>query len=97
MERHYAPKTPARLVPTHTLDQEIAKLGVKVAVLAFSRPDERVEYWLRMPREPQGYARRLYAALRELDEAQCGSILIEAPPEAPEWAGVRDRLLRATT
>jgi L-threonylcarbamoyladenylate synthase len=97
LERHYAPKTPARLVPPHELDREIARLRDKVAVLAFSRPDERVEYWLRMPREPLGYAQRLYAALRELDGAGCESILIEAPPETPEWAGVRDRLLRATT
>jgi len=96
LERHYAPRTPARLVPTHELDREIARLGDKVAVLAFSRPDERVEYWLRMPREPLGYAQRLYAALRELDEAGCERILVEAPPEAPEWAGVRDRLVRAT-
>ena len=94
--RHYAPKTPARLVPTHQLDQEIAKLADKVAVLAFSRPDERVDYWLRMPREPAAYAQKLYAALRELDEAQCESILIEAPPQAEEWAGVLDRLKRAT-
>jgi L-threonylcarbamoyladenylate synthase len=97
LERHYAPKTPARLVPPHELDREIARLRDKVAVLAFSRPDERVDYWLRMPREPLGYAQRLYAALRELDGAQCESILIEAPPETPEWAGVRDRLVRATT
>jgi len=97
LERHYAPKTPARLVPPHELDREIARLREHVAVLAFSRPDERVEYWLRMPREPLGYAQRLYAALRELDGAGCESILIEAPPEAPEWAGVRDRLMRATT
>jgi L-threonylcarbamoyladenylate synthase len=96
LERHYAPKTPARLVPTHELDQEIARLKDKVAVLAFSRPDERVDYWLRMPREPQAYAQKLYAALRELDSARCESILIEAPPEAPAWAGVRDRLERAT-
>ncbi len=95
-ERHYAPRTPARLVPTHALDQEIAKLGSKVAVLAFSRPDERVDYWLRMAKEPQAYAQKLYAALRELDSARCEMILIEAPPEAPEWAGVRDRLERAT-
>jgi L-threonylcarbamoyladenylate synthase len=44
-----------------------------------------------------GYAQRLYAALRELDGAGCESILIEAPPETPEWAGVRDRLVRATS
>ncbi len=96
LERHYAPKTPARLVPTHELDQEIAGLKDKVAVLAFSRPDERVDFWLRMPREPKAYAQKLYAALRELDSARCEMILIEAPPEAPEWAGVRDRLMRAT-
>jgi L-threonylcarbamoyladenylate synthase len=97
LERHYAPRTPARLVPTHELDREIARLQDKVAVLAFSRPDERVDYWLRMPREPQAYAQKLYAALRELDGAHCESILIEAPPETAAWAGVRDRLLRATS
>lgn len=95
LERHYAPRTPARLVPPHELDREIARLGARVAVLAFSRPDERVDYWLRMPREPLGYAQRLYAALRELDGAGCEAILVEAPPETPEWAGVRDRLERA--
>jgi len=97
LERHYAPRTPAKLVPTHELDPQIARLRDKVAVLAFSRPDERVDYWLRMPREPVAYAQKLYAALRELDSAGCEMILIEAPPEAPEWAGVRDRLVRATT
>lgn len=95
LERHYAPSTPAKLVPTHLLDKEIARLGEKVAVLAFSRPDERVDYWIRMPREPVGYAQRLYAALRELDGAGCEQILVEAPPEAAEWDAVRDRLRRA--
>ncbi|HEX9397080.1 MAG TPA: L-threonylcarbamoyladenylate synthase, partial [Burkholderiales bacterium] len=71
LERHYAPRTPARLVPTHELDREIERLGDKVAVLAFSRPDERVDYWLRMPRDAQAYARKLYAALRELDSTGC--------------------------
>jgi L-threonylcarbamoyladenylate synthase len=95
LERHYAPHTPARLVPSYDLDKEIARLEEKVAVLAFSRPDERVDYWLRMPRDPHAYAQRLYAALRELDTAGCDEILIEAPPEAPEWAAVGDRLKRA--
>ena len=95
LERHYSPHTPARMVPTHALDKEITRLKDKVAVLAFSRPDERVDYWLRMPREPQGYAQRLYAALREVDGAGCELILVEAPPETAEWAAVRDRLVRA--
>jgi L-threonylcarbamoyladenylate synthase len=94
--RHYAPRTPARLVAPHELDREIARLGRKTAVLAFSRPDERVEAWIRMPRGPAGYAKRLYAALRELDGAGCDRILIESPPESAEWQAVRDRLARAT-
>jgi L-threonylcarbamoyladenylate synthase len=94
LERHYAPRTPARMVPAHALDKEISK-GKSVAVLAFSRPDERVDFWLRMPREPQAYARRLYAALRELDSAECEQILVEAPPGGDEWDAVRDRLKRA--
>jgi L-threonylcarbamoyladenylate synthase len=103
LERHYAPRTPARLVAPHALDAEIAKHGARtgrgdarIAVLAFSRPDERVDYWLRMPRESTAYAQRLYSALRELDQANCESILIESPPEEPAWQAVRDRLLRAT-
>ena len=95
LERHYAPHTPARLVPTHELDREIEKLKEKVAVLAFSRPDERVDFWLRMPRDAQAYAKRLYAALRELDSAGCEAILVETPPDRPEWAAVLDRLRRA--
>jgi L-threonylcarbamoyladenylate synthase len=95
LERHYAPRTPARMVPSHGLDKAITELKARVAVLAFSRPDERVDYWLRMPREPQAYAQRLYAALRELDTAGCERILVEAPPDSPEWTAVRDRLGRA--
>ena len=95
LERHYAPRTPARLIPTHELDRQIALRKDRVAVLAFSRPDERVDYWLRMPRDPAAYAQRLYAALRELDSAGCEAILVEAPPQAAEWAAVLDRLRRA--
>jgi L-threonylcarbamoyladenylate synthase len=96
MEKHYAPKTPARLVQTHDLDNEIARLKTSAAVLAFSRPDERVDFWLRMPRDPAAYAQKLYAALRELDGADRQTILIEAPPAEPAWEAVLDRLRKAT-
>ena len=96
MEKHYAPRTPARLVPTHDLDKEITRLKTSAAVLAFSRPDERVDFWLRMPRDPTAYAQKLYAALRELDGAGCDAILIETPPAEPAWEAVLDRLRKAT-
>jgi len=95
LERHYAPRTPARLVATHDLDREIAAHKDKVAVLAFSKPDERVDFWLRMPRDAHAYAHKLYGALRELDSAGCEAILIEAPPSDHEWSAVMDRLRRA--
>jgi L-threonylcarbamoyladenylate synthase len=95
LERHYAPVTPLRLVASHALDAEIARSGARVAVLAFSRPDARVDRWLRMPRDPAAYAHRLYAALREMDAAGCGQILVEQPPDDPAWTAVRDRLGRA--
>jgi len=97
LERHYAPRTPTRLAAAHALDAQIAQLGARVAVLAFSRPDERVMRWIRMPRDPAAYARRLYGALRELDAAACEMILIETPPDAPEWIAVLDRLRRAAS
>ena len=92
---HYAPRTPARLVSAEGLKIEIARLGAEAAVLAFSAPDDRVDYWMRMPGDPAAYAQQLYAALRELDATGCSMMLIEAPPSTPEWQAVLDRLQRA--
>ena len=93
---HYAPKTPARLLAREALEAEIARSGNRLAVLAFSPPDQRIDFWLRMPLEPDAYAQRLYSALRELDGAGCEEILVEAPPLSPGWQAVLDRLRRAT-
>ena len=92
---HYAPRTPARLVSSEALEAEIARLGPTAGVLAFSGPDDRVDFWLRMPRDPAAYAQRLYAALRELDSTGCAMLLVESPPAVAEWQAVLDRLRRA--
>ena len=92
---HYAPRTPARLVSSEALEAEIARLGPTAGVLAFSAPDDRVDFWLRMPRDPAAYAQRLYAALRELDSTGCAMLLVESPPAVAEWQAVLDRLRRA--
>ncbi|HSV81382.1 MAG TPA: Sua5 family C-terminal domain-containing protein, partial [Ramlibacter sp.] len=49
----------------------------------------------RMPDDPAETARQLFAVLREFDAAGVKLIWVEAPPDAPEWDGVRDRLRRA--
>ena len=92
---HYAPRTPARLVGGEALEAEIARLGEAAAVLAFSAPDERVDFWLRMPKDPAAYAQKLYSALRELDGTGSKMLLIETPPDSPAWRAVLDRLRRA--
>jgi L-threonylcarbamoyladenylate synthase len=48
-----------------------------------------------MPREAAAYAERLYETLHELDGKGYDWIAIELPPDTPEWAGVRDRIIRA--
>ena len=49
----------------------------------------------KMPGDARGYARDLYRILHKLDNDSYEWIWIELPPDEVEWAGVRDRLLRA--
>jgi len=51
---------------------------------------------LQMSQSSEEYARRLYSALREADQSGADAILIQMPPDQPQWAAVRDRLIRAT-
>lgn len=49
-----------------------------------------------MPHDAMGYARALYAELHASDTPGLGAIVVEAPPDNPEWTGVADRLRRAS-
>ncbi|HEX5632329.1 MAG TPA: L-threonylcarbamoyladenylate synthase, partial [Gemmatimonadales bacterium] len=92
--RHYAPRGVLELVPAAALQERIAVTEEPgVGILArtahvLPRPGDRL---LRMPATPRLYARRLYAALHELDAAACPRILCEAVPDDAAWEGVRDR------
>jgi L-threonylcarbamoyladenylate synthase len=50
-----------------------------------------------MPQEAAACAHELFAQLRRFDEQGASQIWVEAPPAAPAWDGVRDRLMRAAT
>jgi L-threonylcarbamoyladenylate synthase len=98
---HYAPRTPASLLPPDALRAELAQLVARdedVAVLArvLARPADFEGVWIAAPRDAAGYAHDLYAHLRTLDAAGADAILVEAVPEDPAWLAVRDRLSRAT-
>ena len=48
-----------------------------------------------IPHDAEAFARAIYAELHRCDEAGAELIIVEAPPELPEWSGIADRLKRA--
>jgi L-threonylcarbamoyladenylate synthase len=50
-----------------------------------------------MPASANDCAHQLFAQLRDFDRQGVSHIWVEAPPQTPEWDGVRDRLTRAAT
>ena len=48
-----------------------------------------------IPHDAEAFARAIYAELHRCDEAGAEVIVVEAPPDLPEWAGIADRLRRA--
>lgn len=51
---------------------------------------------LKMPDDPKSFAAKLYANLHTADAEGWDWIGIRKPPDTPEWAGILDRLRRAT-
>ena len=95
-KRHYAPAALVRLTPASSLPFAVADLPRPVGALLRSDvalPETVIT--LRLPADPTGYARDLYAALRELEDRGCTSICIESVPSTSEWDAIRDRLARA--
>ena len=97
LESHYAPRTPVTMLDGAALTAALARLhakGVKVAVIAHAlpglAPGQRI-----LPADPAGYAYGLYAALRDMDQTGSDLILVQTPPQDPQWLGVNDRLRRS--
>jgi L-threonylcarbamoyladenylate synthase len=103
LPKHYSPK--ARLLVLAWRDEadlkvQLARLGVvpeRVWVLAHSQVPLGGGFGAVsvIPHDAEAYARALYAELHRCDEQGAGCIVAEAPPDAPEWRGIADRLRRA--
>ena len=103
LKKHYSPK--ARLAILNwrddaELESKIKNSKFKIQncfVIAHSRiPSGRnVGGVSVIPHDAEAFARAIYAELHRCDEAGVGTIIVEAPPELPEWAGIADRLRRA--
>ncbi|MBI5279906.1 MAG: threonylcarbamoyl-AMP synthase [Burkholderiales bacterium] len=100
LESHYAPQARVRLMDAQMLQTALDLLGdeaPRIAVYARAplRPRSSRVLVRRMPGSAADTARQLFAVLREFDEQGVQLIWVEMPPDAPDWAGVRDRLKRA--
>lgn len=104
LERHYAPR--ARLLLLRwdddaDLRRQSAAAGLEPAatqVVAHTRVPS-AEGWAGvrlLPRDARAFAAALYAELHETDAAGAAAVVVEAPPEAPEWQAIADRLARAS-
>ncbi len=101
---HYAPQATLRLMNARALQTALDVLGpelegtdTRIAVYARAALRSRSSQVLlrRMPDDAAAAAQQLFAVLRECDDRAVRLIWVETPPEAPDWDGVRDRLLRA--
>lgn len=100
MAKHYSPK-----VPLHLVESEAEGLALLERIVT---PESRV-YWMhlgpttcyvpslvicRMPDDPAAYCAMLYTEFHTAEEGGY-QLIATMPPDAPEWAAVRDRLTRA--
>jgi L-threonylcarbamoyladenylate synthase len=89
-DKHYSPLTPLFLV----YGEQLPTRG-RGAYLWLTEPLP-AGYSEQMPADAAGYAAVLYETLHRLDDRGFDWIAVERPPQWPEWAGVLDRLDRAS-
>jgi L-threonylcarbamoyladenylate synthase len=102
LESHYAPETQTVLVRSEDLQpffEAVAESDLPRVLLCYSHfgmHPSGVEV-IAMPDNAKAYAYDLYRVLRDVDKKNFRQIVIEVVPDQPEWAAVRDRLLRASS
>jgi L-threonylcarbamoyladenylate synthase len=99
LKSHYAPSTPTQVVAAEALNSRIASLtktGARVCALSFQEGMPGCLQLIVASRDPSRYAHELYRNLRKLDSLGADVIVVEAVPETDAWAGVADRLKRAS-
>ena len=105
---HYAPNAKLRLMDAQALQTALDILSRDIdansgspVIATYSRAVLTTRSGTvlrkRMPDDASATAQQLFAVLREFDAQGVKLIWVEAPPESPEWDGVRDRLQRAAT
>lgn len=98
---HYQPHTQTMLMPLSGLQKYLLlpENSTKIlAVMHYSSMHATTDnvQFRAMPSKKADYAEAMYRVLHELDKANVHQILIEMPPNSPEWRDVLDRLTKAS-
>lgn len=104
LDRHYAPG--AKLILRSWTDEADLRRSLEalktdtsriciLATIEVADPGRWLRF-ARLPGDPEGFARALYAELYEADMAGPELIVVEEPPPTPEWRAIADRLKRAS-
>jgi L-threonylcarbamoyladenylate synthase len=104
LQKHYSPKAKLLVLNWHNdadLKSQIANRKSQIAncrVIAHTKipSGENFSSVSVIPHDAEAFARALYAELHRCDETGAELIIVEAPPESPEWSGIADRLRRAS-
>jgi L-threonylcarbamoyladenylate synthase len=103
LEKHYSPK--AKLLVLNWRDEADLKFQIsnfkfqKCFIIAHTQipSGENFADVSVMPHDAEAFARALYAELHRCDASGAKTIIVEEPPETPEWSGIADRLRRAAS
>jgi L-threonylcarbamoyladenylate synthase len=99
LHRHYAPRASLVLVDGERagrLIDEETRAGRTVGAILITRgvSPSTARRTIELGDDPTRYAAGLYAALHDLDDDGVDVIVVERPPDRPEWQAVLDRLAR---
>lgn len=96
---HYAPLTPTISFTEYSEILTALRNQPEGKAIVLTLNESLVEHenlkMIRMPDEPQAYAKALYKTLRSADESGCHQIWIEAVPTTPAWHAIGDRIFKA--
>ena len=92
---HYSPRTPMRLFSSR--DALIASANVHNTALLIGEGVQPACRVFQLNKNASDVAQQLYDTLHKMDALGASELLIEAPPNAPEWLAILDRLTRAAS
>ncbi len=103
LQKHYSPKAQLRVWDWKDEADLFAQLSTlnfefsTVHIIAHTRipSGEQFAGVSVIPHDAEAFARALYADLHRCDDAGVKFIVVEKPPDLPEWSGILDRLRRA--